>query len=202
MSANAQQIKAIHAEARRCGMDDDMRRSFMLREVGQESSKDMNEMQAQKVILAMKRLPGNGPAKRSRSATVSGKYAGILRAMWLNAYHLGVVKNNDDKALIAFAKRQTGLEHTQFLTDGYDASKVIDALKSMMAKQAGVDWLQCGEKFKGGAKRRTEFYQRRILAAQRRLLGIFEAPKIEPDDLNLEIARLGVLVREKQKAAV
>lgn len=201
MSANAQQIKAIHAEARRVGMDEDMRRSFMLREVGQQSSKDMTEAEAQKVILAMKCLPGNRPAKRPRSATVTGKYAGILRAMWLNAYHLGVVRNRDDKALIAFAKRQTGLEHTQFLTDGYQAGKVIDALKAMMTREAGVDFTTIAEEVKNSKQQRTEIFQRRVLTAQRRILGIFEAPHIEVGQLNAEIARLGKFVRGKQKVA-
>jgi len=49
MSASLQQIKAIHAEARRVGFDEEMRRAFMRREVGKESCKAMNEAQAKKV---------------------------------------------------------------------------------------------------------------------------------------------------------
>ncbi|CAM1655525.1 Bacteriophage Mu [Bartonella choladocola] len=200
MSANAQQIKAIHAEARRIGMDEDMRRSFMLREVGKDSSKDMTEAEAQKVILALRKLDGSRTGNRKRSQTVSGKFAGILRAMWLNAYNLGVIRNRDDKALIAFAKRQTGYDHTQFLTDGTAAGKVIDALKAMMARDAGVNWCQTGEKL-SSAESRTEFNKRRVLTAQLRILGCVESSHIPPEKLNAEIARLGVLVREKQKAA-
>ncbi|MCT6872140.1 MAG: regulatory protein GemA, partial [Bartonella sp.] len=125
---------------------------------------------------------------------------GILRAMWLNAYNLGVIRNRDDKALIAFAKRQTGYDHTQFLTDGTAAGKVIDALKAMMARDAGVTWCQTGEKL-SSAQSRTEFNKRRVLAAQLRILGRVESSHIPPEKLNAEIARLGVLVREKQKAA-
>ncbi|UXN07535.1 regulatory protein GemA [Bartonella sp. HY761] len=205
MSAiNAAQIKAIHAEARHIGMDEDMRRAFMLREVGKTSCKLMSELEAQKVILGLKKLAGNAgvKARRSKSATVSGKYASILRAMWLNAYHLGVVRNRDDKALIAFAKRQSGADHTQFLTDGKDAAKIIDALKAMMMREANVDWTINAQDIRGKPKRRTELLQRRVLIAQRRMLGIIEAKKIEADQLNAEIARLGALVRKKKKAAV
>lgn len=199
MSTNAQ-IKLIHAEARRIGMDEENRRLLMERETGKDSSKDMTEAEAQKVILALRKLAGTTPGNRKRSQTVSGKFAGILRAMWLNAYNLGVIRNRDDKALIAFAKRQTGYDHTQFLTDGTAAGKVIDALKAMMARDAGVNWSQTGEKL-SSAQSRTEFNKRRVLAAQLRILGRVESSHIPPEKLNAEIARLGVLVREKQKAA-
>lgn len=195
------QIKVIHAEARRIGWDDETRRLFMIRETGKDSCKKMNEAEAQKVILAMRQLAGTRPASRGKSQTVTGKYAGILRAMWLNAYHLGVIRNRDDKALIAFAKRQTGLEHTQFLTDGYQAGKVIDGLKKMMEREAGVDFTERKQNFSQNHAGRTEFYQRRVLAAQCRILGIFEVPYIEVDQLNAEIARLGKFVRGKQKVA-
>ncbi len=199
MSTNAQ-IKLIHAEARRIGMDEENRRLLMERETGKDSSKDMTEAEAQKVILALRKLAGTRLGNRKRSQTVSGKFAGILRAMWLNAYNLGVIRNRDDKALIAFAKRQTGYDHTQFLTDGTAAGKVIDALKAMMARDAGVNWCQTGEKL-SSAQSRTEFNKRRVLAAQLRILGRVESSHIPPEKLNAEIARLGVLVREKQKAA-
>lgn len=199
MSTNAQ-IKLIHAEARRIGMDEENRRLLMERETGKDSSKDMTEAEAQTVILALRKLAGTRPGNRKRSQTVSGKFAGILRAMWLNAYNLGVIRNRDDKALIAFAKRQTGYDHTQFLTDGTAAGKVIDALKAMMARDAGVNWSQTGEKL-SSAQSRTEFNKRRVLAAQLRILGRVESSHIPPEKLNAEIARLGVLVREKQKAA-
>lgn len=195
------QIKVIHAEARRIGWNDETRRLFMIRETGKDSCKKMNEAEAQKVILAIRQLAGTRPASRSKSQTVTGKYAGILRAMWLNAYHLGVVRNRDDKALIAFAKRQTGLEHTQFLTDGYQAGKVIDALKAMMTREAGVDFTTIAEEVKNSKRQRTEIFQRRVLTAQRRILGLFEVPHIEADQLNAEIARLGEFVRGKRKVA-
>lgn len=199
MNATFQQIKTIHAEARRVGMDDETRRLFMVRETGKDSTKSMTGAEAQKVILALKKLAGTSPVTRTRCQIVSGKYAGILRAMWLNAYHLGVVRNRDDKALIAFARRQTGLSHTQFLTDGHEAGKVIDGLKKMMEREAGLDLTEKKRSFSQNPAMRTEFYQRRVLAAQRRILGIVEAPHIGGNQLNTEIARLGPFVREKMK---
>ncbi|KAA6405768.1 regulatory protein GemA [Candidatus Tokpelaia sp.] len=193
MKALNRQIAAIHVEAKRAGMDEDTRRAFMARECGKESCAAMNYEQAHKVILALRRLPGMAKPARPRSATVSGKYAGLLRAMWLNGYNLGVLRNRDDKALIAFAKRQTGLEHTQFLTDGAEVAKIIEAIKAICAREAGVDWAVDAPH----GKARTEALQRRVLAAQRRILGIYEAPKVIATRLNDEIARLGELIRKQ-----
>jgi len=196
MKALNKQIAAIHADAKRAGMDEDTRRAFMKRVCGCESCAQMSREQAKKVILALRRLPGlDKPAPRSRAVTVSGKYAGLLRALWLDAYHLGAVHNRDDKALIAFAKRQTGLEHTQFLTDGALAAKVVEGLKSIMTREAGVDWAVDARP----GRERVQAWQRRVLAAQRRKLGIYEAPKIAANELNDEIARLGQMVRAKRK---
>lgn len=194
MSATARHIAAIHAEAKKAGFDEDMRRAFMLREVGKNSCLSMTEKEAVRVISALRRQTGSA---RPGAATASGRYAGILRAMWLNAYHLGVVENKEDKALLAFAKRQTGIAHTQFLTDGAQAAKVIDALKAMMEREAGVDWSMRGIKAKSGAEL-TYLRQCRIVEAQRRILGkpAFALPPAAA--MIKEIAALG---RQLRKAA-
>jgi len=192
MKASACHIAAIHAGAKRAGLDEDTRRAFMLREVGMQSCKDMDDAQAMRVIMALRKLPGKCAGKRPRCATVTGRYAGILRAMWLNAWHLGVITNRDDRALLAFARRQTGADHTQFLTDGAEVARVIEGLKAKMARDAGVDWSVSAP----SGKARTEAMQRRVLAAQRRRLGLAEGAEIPADRLNDEIARLGAQVRK------
>jgi hypothetical protein len=42
--------------------------------------------------------------------------------------------------LIAFVKRQTGLDAVQFLRFAGDARKAIEALKAILAREGGVDW--------------------------------------------------------------
>lgn len=133
--ATARQISAIHAEAKRIGMDDDSRRDLMFSVAGKRSSSDLDEKQAQAVVRRMKQLGGNRPL----SATATGKYAPVLRALWLSAWHLGAVDSADDRALIAFVKRQTGMDHTRFLTDHAEATKAIEAIKAICVRQ-GVEW--------------------------------------------------------------
>ena len=42
--------------------------------------------------------------------------------------------------MIAFAERQTKIAHPRFLQSHKDAKKVIEALKDMMTREAGVEW--------------------------------------------------------------
>ena len=43
-------------------------------------------------------------------------------------------------ALVAFVKRQAGVDHVRFLRYGDDAAKAIEALKGWMEREADVDW--------------------------------------------------------------
>jgi hypothetical protein len=54
-------------------------------------------------------------------------------------WNLGEVEDRSDKALLAFVRRQTHIDHTRFLLDGAEAAKAIEALKSW-ATRAGVEW--------------------------------------------------------------
>ncbi len=60
--------------------------------------------------------------------------------MWIGAWNLGLVRNRDDKALIAFVERQTGIQHLNWLRDAADAAKAVEALKKWMERDGGVDW--------------------------------------------------------------
>jgi hypothetical protein len=135
MSATAKQIGTIHALAAQAGLDEDTRRDLMERETGQRSAKEMTEAQAASVIQALAR---QAPARRP-SERMDGPYAPILRALWLAAYNLGVARSRDDRALIAFVTRQTGLEHPRFLVDAGAAKKAIEGLKAWLAREAGYE---------------------------------------------------------------
>jgi hypothetical protein len=65
--------------------------------------------------------------------------------------------------MIAFVKRQTGLDHTRFLTDAADAARAIEALKAMCAR-AGVVWP------KGEASRDPCARKLAVIEAQARIL--------------------------------
>ncbi|MBZ0164588.1 MAG: regulatory protein GemA [Notoacmeibacter sp.] len=132
-------LRAIHVGCRQLGLDEDMRRGLYVRVTGKASAKDMSEAEQRKVVEELRRQGFKQASKGSRKA-LEGKFAKKLQALWIGAWNLGLVRNRDDAALLAFVKRQTGLDHTRFLHHAQDARAAIEALKAWMARGAGVDW--------------------------------------------------------------
>jgi len=127
-------IRAIHTAKSRQKIDEATYREILADRFQVVSSKDLSDEQARDFLDMV-----NGGARPSAS-TASGEFAPILRALWIAAHNLAIVTCRDDHALIAFCERQTGLAHTRFLKDPRDAHKVIEALKSWLAREGGVDW--------------------------------------------------------------
>ena len=139
------QHRAIHALKKTLRLNEDEYRAMMMDITGQTSAKMLTDQKAEQLILHMKSIAGQQPGAsfstgRRPSLTVSGKFGKVLQALWLSAYHLGVVENRDDAALIAFVERQTGEKHTRFLVDPALAVKAIEGLKGWIARESGVEW--------------------------------------------------------------
>jgi hypothetical protein len=125
---STRQIAAIHASAKNAGLDEEARRDVIESASGKRSARDLTSAEGYRVIEAIKGLSqgsreptASTTSRRSPAKTMSGKYAGVLRALWLSGYNLGVVENRDDVALIAFVERQTKIAHPRFLLDPADA---------------------------------------------------------------------------------
>lgn len=135
-------IACIHVAKKQLGLDDDTYRAKLRLIVGKESTRDMSEAERQKVLDAF-RKDGFKPAsnrRRDGRTKLSGPYAAKLQALWIAGWNLGIFRERDDSALIAFVKRQTGLDAVQFLRFPDDARKAIEALKAILAREGGVDW--------------------------------------------------------------
>lgn len=197
MSASVAQIGAIHAMAKRAGLDEGARRDFLEAKTGKRSSRDLDGQEAGRVIEALKEIvpPAHG-STRPASRTVSGRWAGVLRALWLSGWNLGVVANRRDEALIAFVERQTGIAHPRWMLDPADARRAIEGLKKWLERAAGVDWTICECR-----KRAVIFAQLRILHA--RGAGLDEVPPGDAaGDVQLDamIVRLGKMIRSGRPA--
>lgn len=131
-------LKAIHVARRQLGLDEDDYRAVLERVTGKRSCAVMSEVERRTVVKEFRRLSFI-QSKASRQP-LSGPYAKKLQALWLSAWNLGIVRNRDDKALIAFVERQTGISHVRWLREPKDAAKAIEALKSWIAREAGVVW--------------------------------------------------------------
>ncbi|HEY9081322.1 regulatory protein GemA [Magnetovibrio sp.] len=84
------------------------------------------------------------PARAGRRPLADGEMQGKMRALWIALYHLGVVREPAEQALVNFAKRVTGgrergVAALQWL-DIEQSDKVIEALKAMANREAGVSW--------------------------------------------------------------
>jgi hypothetical protein len=128
-------LAAIHVANKQLGLDEDTARDLYQRITGKRSLRQMNDRELQLVVTAQ-REAGFKPAAKG----LQGPFAKKLQALWIDAWNLGIVRDRRDDALIAFVKRQTGIDHTRFLLDARDAAKAVEALKSWMTREAGVDW--------------------------------------------------------------
>ena len=174
MTITAPQIRAIHALKKSAGLTDDDYRGLLKDRYRVASSKDLSESAAGGLIEQLKELGGQAGSRRPKD-TASGKYASVLRALWLSAYNLAIVRDHDDRALIAFVQRQTGVSHTRFLTEEAEGAKAIEALKSWIARETGITWptmataRQMGVTISTARKRRTvQAIADRLIAAGQR----------------------------------
>ncbi len=134
--ATSAQVRAIQTARRRQGLDEPTYRAA-LGGFGVVSCKDLTVVQANDFLDG---LNGGRRGDEGRSSLrATGRYAKILKALWLSAWNLGIIENGDDAALIAFARRQAKVDHTRFLVDQADAALVIEGIKAMLVR-GGVRW--------------------------------------------------------------
>jgi hypothetical protein len=134
------QIRALQTARKAAGFDDDTWHDRLRERYSVTSTKLLTVPQARAELDSLK---GSAPARRADGRLkLSGPYAGKLQALWIGAWNLGIVDNRDDAALVAFVKRQTGIDHVRWVQDAEDAAKAIEALKGWMAREGGVDWTE------------------------------------------------------------
>jgi hypothetical protein len=153
--ASSHQIQALQAMRRKAGISDDDWRAKLQREAGVTSTKLVPIGVAIRLIDDLKgALNGTSNGLRSQpdgasiratrgakgALRLEGPFAGKMRALWISAFALGLVADRTDEALASFVKRQTGLDHPNWLRDPAKARSVIEALKSWITRETGLDW--------------------------------------------------------------
>lgn len=132
-------LAAIHVAKKQLNLDEETYRAVLVRVGGKPSAKDMSDDERKRVVEHF-RKQGFTQAPRGLRKPLTGPFAKKLQALWIGAWNLGITRSADDAALIAFVKRQTGLDHVRFLTDPELAASAIEGLKSWMTREAGVQW--------------------------------------------------------------
>lgn len=133
-------LAKLHIARKDLGLSEDDYRAALIRATGKRSASQLDDGEREAALAEFRRMGWSGaPPLAPRAGRADGKYAQVLRALWLSAYNLGAVEAPGDAALTAFVERQTKISHTRFLTHAADAARVIEALKSMLARH-GVEW--------------------------------------------------------------
>ncbi len=184
------QIVAIHALKSRAGLSEEAYREE-LAQLGVASSTELSHSAAIGLIDHLKGLAkqprGTFGGRPQGAMNLDGPYVGICRALWLDGYHLGLIEHPEDTALVAFVRRQTRIDHLNWVRDAVEGSKVVEALKAWLHRDGGVDWTS-DPKF-GRVDRREP--ADRVIAAQVAMLGVSEA---------MAAGRLGLLHWQDGKA--
>lgn len=140
----AKLIQFIHIAKSQMGMDTDTYRQMLLSITGKTSTSDMNPGQLNKVLTAMK---AKGfvvkPSSKARTTRQLADYpqAKKLRALWLEMYAQGIVRDSSEEALRRWVKRETGVDGLQWL-ESDKASSAIEKLKKWQEREL--------EKLRGG----------------------------------------------------
>ena len=157
-------------EAKIRGIDDEERKRLQKALTREASCADMTTGQLQQVLVMLRGFRPTELVQEDfrplpKPALPDGPYTGKMRALWKSGWNLGVVRNPGDKALAAFVRRTTNLDSARWATDPVHASGVIEGLKSLLTREAGVDWSPYAV-----GRRLVHDPKRRVLEAQLRIL--------------------------------
>ena len=96
-------IAAMHVAKKQLGLDDDSYRDALRQAVGKGSASEMTEAERQRVMEHFRSLGFKAASKGGRKP-LEGKFAAKLQALWIAGWNLGLVRDRDDRALIAFVE--------------------------------------------------------------------------------------------------
>jgi phage gp16-like protein len=133
------------------GLDEDTYRGLLHSVTGKSSLRTMTVRELDQVIDRMKAdgfkpisKPKSPPRRAGARTLADDRQSRKMRALWISGFHLGVIRDPSEAALVAFAKRLTGADALQW-TVSEGANDVIEALKDMLEREAGVIW-QVGDR--------------------------------------------------------
>lgn len=128
-------IARLHAMRRELGLDEELYRDKLEQITGKRSAAQLSDAELEEAVTRFRQGARVHRAARM-PATKQGR---MIQAQWISLYNLGAVQDASDEALMAFVKRQTGLDAVRWLNSHQDVVKVAEALKDWMARE-GVEW--------------------------------------------------------------
>lgn len=133
MSTKQAMLAKIHIAKKELNLTDDNYRALLQGVTGKTSTKGMSLPEMDEVLIRLKEHGWKPkPIKRA-----DHPQARKCRALWYTLYKAGVIQSNKESSLIAFGKRQTGIDSLTWIREPKECGKIIEALKAM-AKRYGV----------------------------------------------------------------
>ncbi|MBF0247139.1 MAG: regulatory protein GemA [Alphaproteobacteria bacterium] len=131
------------------GWDDDTYRDVLsLRYDGKTSATQLTYPELEDLLEHLKesgfKPKRKAPTRAGTLKLADGDEERKMRALWISLYHLGVVRDPAEAALVRFAQRVSGgrdrgKQALQWLNIN-EAQKVIEALKAWAVRDGGVSW--------------------------------------------------------------
>lgn len=129
-------IGKIHVAKKQLAMADDSYRAMLKRITGRDSSKGLSPSQLSDVLKEFERLgfKANGGKRSGHRPKADSAQAGMIRALWLDLYHLGALTDPSEEALARFAGRTCkGLRALQWMNTS-QADAIIRALRGWLQR--------------------------------------------------------------------
>lgn len=126
-------IRALFGKGKKLGLGETEIRDLTERVTGKTSLKGHSPQTYDAILDQM----GDAPdAPRQDNNPKLNK----ARALWIAGYNLGIIGDRRDTAMFAFIKRQTGIDHVNWVQSAEDYKRVIEALKNWLHREGFVDW--------------------------------------------------------------
>lgn len=123
-AATGPMTRLIKAAQRKLGLDDETYRSMLQAVTGKRSTTDMDHRELQRVCDRLRNV-GFKPAKTINNDAQIGK----IRSLWAELADAGIVRNGNEKALLAYVRRITKTERMEWCTVK-QLQAVIETLKA------------------------------------------------------------------------
>lgn len=128
----AQDFKVIHGLARLLGLNDEAYRDMLNDRYHVRSSKELNPQQRFQLIKELREKVHSNVQKFNDQHLATPRQLRAIEAMWAKVSRATTAADRK-KALDAFVKRLTGIDHVRWITM-HDAQTLIKAIQAMGAK--------------------------------------------------------------------
>jgi phage gp16-like protein len=129
-------IAKIHVAKKQLAMEDGSYRALLKRLTGKESSAKLSIADMELVLKEFARL-GFRPSKKGRALLQGDAELKKIRALWLNLYHLGAIRNASEEALAQYCARMAHVDNIKWMhAKQYNA--VIKGLRGWLQR---IGWV-------------------------------------------------------------